>query len=99
MEDLITPIMLVIAIGGVAGYLSGKLVKRISGMALAIGVFAVILITLAYTGNLDVNIDGITANISNVLEIFAPLGIVALASSVPFAASFIAGLFIGYKRY
>jgi len=99
MEDLIEPILLGIAIGGVAGYLSGKLVKRISGMALTIGVLAIILILLAYTGNLDINIDAITANISNVLGIFAPLGIVALASSVPFIASFIAGLFIGYIRY
>ena len=99
MEDLITPIILVIAIGGVAGYLAGKLVKRISGMALTIGVLAVVLIILSYTGNLDVNIDAITANISNVLGVFAPLGIVALASSVPFIASFVAGLFIGYRRY
>ena len=99
MEDLITPILVVIVMGGVAGYLSGKLVKRISGMALTIGVFAAVLIVLAYTGNLDININAITANISNVLGIFAPLGIVALASSVPFIASFVAGLFIGYRRY
>ena len=99
MEDLITPILLVIAIGGVAGYISGKLVKRISGMALTIGVFAVILILLAYTGNLDINIDAITAGISNVIGIIAPLGIITLASSIPFIASFVAGLFIGYRRY
>jgi len=99
MEDLIAPILLVIAIGGVAGYISGKIVKRISGMALTIGVFAVILILFAYTGNLDINLDAITAGISNVLGIIAPLGIITLASSVPFIASFVAGLFIGYRRY
>ncbi|MQY62175.1 hypothetical protein GH146_02660 [archaeon] len=99
MENLITPIMFMLLIGGISGYFAGNLVKRVSGMAITLGVFAFIVIALAYTGNLDLNFDAITANISNVLGIIAPLGIVALASSVPFAASFIAGLFIGYRRY
>jgi len=99
MEELMTPIIFMLGIGGIAGYFSGKLVKRISGMALAIGIVAFILIILAYTGNFDVNIDSITTNISNVLGVIAPLGIIALVSSVPFAASFVAGLFIGYRRY
>jgi uncharacterized membrane protein (Fun14 family) len=99
MEDLITPIMFMLVIGGVAGYFAGHLVKRVSGMAITIGIFAFIIIALAYTGNFDINFNAITANISNVLSIIAPLGIVALVSSVPFAASFIAGLFIGYRRY
>ncbi len=89
--------MLVIC--GVAGYFAGHLVKRVSGMALTIGIFAFIIIAFVYTGNFDINFDAITANISNVLSIIAPLGIVALVSSVPFATSFIAGLFIGYRRY
>ena len=99
MEDLITPIMFMLVIGGISGYFAGNLVKRVSGMAISIGVFAFIVIALVYTGNLDLNFDAITASISNVLGIIAPLGIVALVSSVPFATSFIAGLFIGYKRY
>jgi uncharacterized membrane protein (Fun14 family) len=68
-------------------------------MALTIGVFAFILIALAYTGNLDLNFEAITANISNVLGIIAPLGIAALLSSVPFVASFVAGLFVGFRRH
>ena len=99
MEDLIAPIMFMFLIGGVSGYFTGSLVKRISGMALTIGVFAFIVIALAYTGNLDLNFDAITASISNVLGIIAPLGIIALVSSVPFIASFVAGLFLGYRRY
>jgi len=99
MEDLISPILSMLVIGGVAGYFAGHLVKRVSGMALTIGVFAFIIIVIAYTGNFDINFNAITANISNILSIIAPLGIVALVSSVPFAASFIAGLFIGYRRY
>jgi len=99
MEDLIPPIMFMLIIGGVSGYFAGHLVKKVSGMALTIGVFAFIVIALAYTGNLDLNFEAITANISNVLGIIAPLGIIALLSSVPFVASFIAGLFVGFRRH
>jgi len=99
MQDMIAPILFMLSIGGVAGYFSGKLVRRISGMALTIGIFALILIAFLYTGNIDVNIEALTSSISNVLGIIAPLGVIALISSVPFAASFVAGLFIGYRRY
>ena len=99
MEDLIPPILFMLIIGGVSGYFAGHLVKRVSGMALTIGVLAFIVIALVYTGNLDVNFEAITANISNFFGILAPLGIVALLSSVPFVASFIAGLFLGFRRH
>lgn len=99
MEDLMAPIIFTLVIGGVAGYFSGKLFRKISSVAMAIVVVAFIIIAMAYAGNLNVNFDSITANISNVLGIITPLGIVALVSSVPFVASFVAGLFIGYRRY
>jgi len=99
MENLIPPIMFMLIIGGVSGYLAGHLVKRVSGMALTLGVFAFIVIALAYTGNLDLNFEAITANISNFFGIIAPLGILALVSSVPFVASFVAGLFVGFRRH
>ena len=99
MEDLITPIIFMLIIGGVSGYLAGRIFKRVSGMALAIGVFAFVIIVLAYTGNLDMNFDALAANLSSVVGIIAPLGIITLVSSVPFAASFIAGLFFGFRRY
>jgi len=99
MEDMIAPIIFMLVIGGVAGYFIGNLFKKASGMALTIGVFVFIIITLAYTGNLDLNVDALTTNISNVLGIIAPLGVLALASSVPFVASFVAGAFIGFRRH
>ena len=98
MEDLIPPIIFMLILGGVAGYFAGHLVKRISGMTLSIGIVAFIIIGLAYAGSLDLNFDAITTNISNVLGIIAPLGLAAIVSSVPFVASFVAGLFIGFRR-
>lgn len=99
MEDLITPIIFMLIIGGVSGYLAGRIFKRVTGMAMAIGVFALVIIVLAYTGNLDLNFDALAANLSSVVGIIAPLGIITLVSSVPFVASFIAGLFFGFRRY
>ena len=98
MESAIPPIIFMLIIGGVTGYFAGHLVKRVRGMALTIGVIIFIVIILAYTGNLNVNFDAIASNISSVAGIIAPLGIVALVSSVPFVASFIAGLFVGFRR-
>ena len=99
MEDLITPFVFMLIIGGVSGYLMGSLLKRVSGMALILGIFAFLVIALVYTGSIDLNFDGILSNLSNVLGIIAPLGLVALISSVPFVASFVTGIFLGYRRY
>ena len=99
MEDVVTPIIFMLFIGGVSGYLAGRIFKRVSGMTLAIGVFAFVIIALAYTGNLDLNFEAIAANISNIVGIIAPLGLITLVSSVPFVGSFVAGLFVGYRRF
>jgi len=99
MEDMITPFIFMLVIGGVSGYVTGNLFKRASGIALTIGIFAFVVIALAYTGSVDLNFDSIVSNISNVLGIIAPLGLVALISSVPFVASFVTGIFLGYRRY
>jgi len=98
MEDLIVPVTFMFIIGGVGGYLAGSLVKKVSSMALTIAVFVFVIVGLAYTGNVALDFDALTTSISNVVGIVAPLGIVALLSSIPFVASFVAGLFLGYRR-
>ena len=99
MEDLIAPVLLTLVIGGVAGYFAGTLIKRAAGMTMALVIFVATIIVLTLTGNLTIDIDVITASVSNVLGVLAPLGVVALISSIPFVASFVAGLFLGYRRY
>ncbi|MCJ7614845.1 FUN14 domain-containing protein [Candidatus Bathyarchaeota archaeon] len=98
MEDLLAPVLFMLMVGGVSGYFAGQLVKRASGMALTIGVVVVTLIILAYAGTVNVNLDTINASIVNFFGVLATLGIIALVSSVPFVASFIAGLFLGFRR-
>ena len=98
MEDVIAPLMFLFVIGGVSGYVIGNLVKRVSTMALTIAIFAFIIVYLAYIGSVDLRLDAIAANISKFFDSIAPLGLVAFASSVPFVASFVAGLFLGFRR-
>ena len=98
MEEFITPILFLLIIGGVSGYFMGKLFKRASGMGLTIVIFAFLIAYLVYIGTFDLNLDAILASIGNFFNLIAPLGIIAIVSSVPFAASFVAGLFVGFRR-
>jgi uncharacterized membrane protein (Fun14 family) len=99
MQELISPILLMLAIGGIAGYFAGQMFRRISGMTLTLVIVAIVIIVFWSTGNLDLNIDAISAGVTEFMGVLAPLGIIAAITSVPFAASFVAGLFIGYRRY
>ena len=98
MDELLTPIVYVLVIGGVAGYFVGYLVKRISGMALTIGVFAFLLLYMAYTKAIDLNLDELVATITRFTDILGPLGFAALVSSAPFVGSFVVGLVLGLRR-
>jgi len=98
MDDLLTPIVYVLVIGGVAGYFIGYLIKRISGVAVTIGVFAFLFLYMAYTKAIDLNLDELVSNITKFADILGPLGFTALASSAPFAGSFVVGLVLGLKR-
>jgi uncharacterized membrane protein (Fun14 family) len=99
MTGWIPPILLLLVIGGVAGYFAGNLFKRVSGMSITIGIFAFLIIYLIYIGTFDLKYDAILTNLSQIFEALGPLGLTTLASSVPFAASFVAGIFMGYRRY
>jgi len=98
MDELLTPIVYVLVIGGVAGYFMGYLIKKISGMALTIGVFTFLLLYMAYTNAINLNLNELVATITKFADILGPLGFTALASSAPFAGSFVAGLVLGLRR-
>ena len=99
MEEFIAPILFLLVIGGVSGYFMGKLFKRASGMALTIVILAFLVAYLVFIGTIDLNIDSIFASVGNFFNLIAPLGIIAIVSSVPFAASFVAGIFVGFRRH
>ena len=98
MEDLFAPVLFMLLIGGVSGYFLGQLVKRARGMVLTITVVVVMLIVLTFAGTFKLDLEAINISLANFAGVLAALGVVALVSSVPFVASFIAGLFIGFRR-
>ena len=99
MEDLLAPVLLMVLIGGLTGYFVGQLFKRASGMALTFIIVAVTIIILASAGTLNVDVEWLNSSVANFVGVLSTLGIIALVSSVPFVASFIAGIFIGFRRY
>ena len=99
MMEILAPVLFMLLIGGVSGYFAGQLFKRAAGMALSIGIIIAVLIILIYSGTFNINVDSINAAISNLINLLTTLGLVTIISSVPFVASFIAGIFIGYRRY
>ncbi len=98
MDDVLTPIMFVLVIGGIAGYFTGYLIKRISGMAVTIGIFAFLLLYLGYTNAIKLNLDELIATVTKFADVLGPLGFATLASSAPFVGSFVVGFVFGLRR-
>ncbi len=98
MYELLTPLVYVLAIGGVAGYFVGFLVKKLLHLALTIGIFAFLLMYMIYTNAIDLNLDELVANITSFADVLGPLGFATLVSSAPFIGSFVVGLVLGLRR-
>ena len=98
MDELLTPMVYVLVIGGVAGYFIGYLIKRISSMALTIGVFAFLLLYMGYMNAINLNLGELVGTITKFAAVLGPLGFTALASSAPFVGSFVVGLVLGLRR-
>ena len=98
MDELLTPIVYLLAIGGVAGYFIGYLIKRLSHLALTIGVFAFLLMYMVYTKAIDLNLGELVATVTKFADVLGPLGFATLASSSPFVGSFVVGFILGLRR-
>jgi len=98
MDELLTPIVYVLAIGGVAGYFIGYFIKKLLHLALTIGVFAFLLMYMVYTNAIDLNLDELVATVTKFADVLGPLGFATLASSTPFVGSFVVGLVLGLRR-
>lgn len=98
MDSLLSSIIYVLIIGGIAGYFIGYMIKKISNFAPIIGIFVFLLIFMGYTKTIDLNFDELGAIVTKFSDALAPLGLIALVSSAPFVGSFVVGLFFGLKR-
>ena len=98
MDSLVSPIIYILIIGGIAGYFIGYLIKKISNFALIIGIFVFLLMYMVYTKAINLDFDELGATITKFAETLAPLGLTAFASSAPFVGSFVVGLVFGLKK-
>jgi len=98
MGDVLSPIVYVLIIGGIAGYFIGYLIKKISNFAVIIGIFVFLLMFMVYTKAINLNFDELGATVKKFADTLAPLGLTSLASSAPFVGSFVVGLVLGLRR-
>jgi uncharacterized membrane protein (Fun14 family) len=98
MVELLSSVVYVLIIGGFGGYFIGYFIKRLSHLALTIGVFAFLLMYMVYTDAINLNLDELVATITKFADVLGPLGFATLASSAPFMGSFVVGLVLGLRR-
>ena len=99
MYDILSPIVYMLIIGGIAGYFIAYLIKKIMGLAVHIGVFAFLFLYFAYAKIINLDFGALGATLKGLAETLAPLGLIALISSAPFVGSFVVGFLVGFRRY
>jgi len=95
----VAPILFQLGIGGIGGFLIGYSIRKVSKIALILGIFVFSLIFLAYTNVIGVNYGGLIDGVSKFINAVNPaLGLLApFLSNLVFIGSLIVGLIAGYK--
>ncbi|RLE80207.1 MAG: hypothetical protein DRJ52_06895 [Thermoprotei archaeon] len=91
-----------VSVGGLLGFATGYAVKKIAKLAiLVLGIFTAILLYLEYSGVITINYAKLTEIMYNMWQVVSAKaqGMQSyVASHIPFAASFIPGFIIGFKK-
>jgi uncharacterized membrane protein (Fun14 family) len=98
--ESLLPILFQLAIGGIGGFLVGYIVRRVLKLALVIILFVLSLLVLAYLNVINVNYGTLSDAATNFMNAVNPaLSMLApLLANLPFIASFVLGLLIGFTR-
>jgi uncharacterized membrane protein (Fun14 family) len=101
VNTILTPLIAQIGLGGIGGLLVGYAFKKLLKIvAVILGIFIFGLFLLAYEGVININYDKFLEFLGGLVGL-APIIqelILAIAASLPFAASFTLGFFLGFKR-
>lgn len=100
-NDLLTPLVGQIGIGGVGGFLVGYALKKFAKLvAIFLGLGFVILQYLAYVGVISINYGALKDWAMGVMGQASGLGGVVfnILANLPFGASFALGLYVGFKK-
>ncbi len=97
MSEVLIPIAYQLGVGGIGGFFVGYTVKKITRIAIIIGVVVFSLVYLAYTNVINVNYDELIKLWPNLAD--PVLGLLApFISALPFLGSFFVGLMYGFKK-
>ncbi len=95
-EDLI-PIAYQLSVGGIGGFFIGYAVKKITRIAIIIGVVVFSFAYLAFTKVININYDALLNLLPGLSD--PVVGLLApFLSAFPFLGSFIVGLWFGFKK-
>ncbi|MFA5364396.1 MAG: FUN14 domain-containing protein [Candidatus Bathyarchaeia archaeon] len=98
--DSLVPILFQLAIGGIGGFLVGYIIRRVLKLALVIVLFVFSLLLLAYLNVINVNYGTLADAATNIVTAINPAFsmLAPLLANLPFIASFVLGLFLGFTR-
>lgn len=98
--SIVTPIVFQLGFGGIAGFIVGYAFKKLTKLlAIIAALFFIALMYLAYAGIISINFGALVNSIGGLLGVAgqATNWIAPIIGILPFAGSFIAGLFLGFK--
>ncbi len=100
LSESFTHILFQLCIGGIGGFLIGYAIRKVIKVALIVGVVVFSLIFLAYTDVIHVDYSGLSETASSLVNAINPaLNLLTpLFAHIPFIASLIFGLFLGFRR-
>ena len=101
MSEVLTPVLYQLGIGGIGGLIAGYAIKKLSKLiAVIVGIFILALIYLSYIGVISINYTELSNQVSKLIGLTGEAGnlITPIVSHLPFAASFIVGFVIGFKK-
>ncbi|MFQ6086917.1 MAG: FUN14 domain-containing protein [Candidatus Bathyarchaeia archaeon] len=100
MSEIATPLVFQLGIGAIGGFVVGYAIKKVTKLIVVlIGVFLLALIYLSSQGILAVNYDKLSEAVSGWLGgAGQAVGwLTPIIAHLPFAGSFLAGFFFGFK--
>jgi len=100
LSESFTHILFQLCIGGIGGFLIGYAIRKVIKVALIVGVVVFSLIFLAYSNVINVDYSGLSETASSLVNAINPaLNLLTpLFAHIPFIASLIFGLFLGFRR-
>lgn len=101
MSEVLTPLIYQLGVGGIGGFIVGYAVKKIVKVVVVLlGLLILGLLYMGYVGIIPINYDKLAEATQGLLGATGPATetITSLASHLPFAASFVIGFILGFKK-